>query len=109
MYKVYLLISGTTNKRYKIGSTRRNVINRLNELKTGNSHNLDVLSVYESKWGTKIERALHRKYSSKKIEGEWFLLSEEEVKNFWSDCKKIDDTFEILDHRQNTWVIEKAD
>ena len=56
MYNVYLLY--TEDGKYKIGYTRRKVLERIKELQTGNSNNFTVINTYESKWGTKIEAAL---------------------------------------------------
>jgi hypothetical protein len=97
MYNVYLLsaeIDGSTL--YKIGYTRRNPQVRLKELKTGNASDMSVISSYKSEWGTKIEAFLHRKYSSKKVNREWFRLEDEDVLRFNEDCKSIHNNFELL-------------
>ncbi len=106
MYKVYLISIGDENKQYKIGYTRRQVEQRVKEFKTGNSNDFSIIDVFESKWGTKIEAYFHRKYKSKKINGEWFFLDEEEVKNFKEDCKKQHDILELIT-TTNTWYLEK--
>ena len=105
MIKVYLISSGVDDKIYKIGHTRRGVKNRIKEFKTGNSSNLEVVDTFESKWGTKIEASLHKRY--KRIEGEWFKLDEKDILNFNDECKKLHDIFELLS-TQNTWVIDKG-
>lgn len=107
MYKVYLISSGSVNKRYKIGYTKRDVWQRLKEIKTSNSDNVEIINVFESKWGTKIERALHRKYNYKKIENEWFSLTEDEVKSFKKDCQMLHDNLYITE-TQNTYIIDKG-
>ncbi len=106
MYKVYLISSGSSEKQYKIGYTRRNVEQRIKEFKTGNSNEFSIIEVFESKWGTKIEAFFHKKYRSKKINGEWFFLNEEEVKNFGKDCKNQHDIFELITS-SNSWYIER--
>ena len=105
MIKVYLISSGVDDKIYKIGHTRRGVKNRIKEFKTGNSSNLEVVDTFESKWGTKIEASLHKRY--KRIEGEWFNLTTDEVDNFIKTCQMIHDNFEILS-TQNTWIIDRS-
>ena len=56
MYKVYLVSSEINNKKlYKIGYTRREIQDRIREFKTGNASNFEVVSYFESKWGTKIQ------------------------------------------------------
>jgi hypothetical protein len=94
MYNVYLISSDEQGqKKYKIGYTKNNVEKRLKQLKTGNSNDLTIEKVFNSKWGTKIEAILHRKYSNSKISGEWFYLSEKEVSLFDSDCKNLEEYF----------------
>ena len=106
-YKVYLISSGDFEKQYKIGYTRRDVEDRVKEFKTGNSNNLEIISVFESKWGPKIESSLHRKYKTKKIDGEWFDLNQEEVNNFKIECERIHDMFELISN-QNTYIIDRG-
>ncbi len=105
MYNVYLI--SNSQGHYKIGFTRRNVNDRIRELKTGNSEEIQLISEYSSDWGTKIEAALHRKYKKKKINREWFELNEYEVENFLLDCHKIHEGLEYLS-RENNWVKEKG-
>jgi len=107
MFKIYLISSGDIDKQYKIGYTRRNVEARIREFRTGNSNNLEIISIFESKWGTKIESSLHRRYASKKIGGEWFNLDKEEVNRFQEDCKKIHDMLELLSN-ENTYIISRG-
>lgn len=100
---VYLLY--TDDGRYKIGYTRREILERIKELKTGNSNNFTVINTYKSKFGTKIEAALHQKFKEKKIEGEWFLLESEDVDNFIENCEKIENMFKVLEN--NTWIVDR--
>jgi hypothetical protein len=103
--KVYLISSEINNYvLYKIGITKREVSQRLKELKTGNAAELNVVSIFESKWATKIEANLHKRY--KHINGEWFFLNEEEVKNFDSICKMVHDNFELI-YTKNSFYIDK--
>lgn len=106
MYKVYLIRNSDENQ-YKIGYTRREVEQRVKEFKTGNCNDLQIISVYESEWGTKIEASLHRKFKWKKIDGEWFYLEKEEVKNFINECQSLHDNFELLSS-SNSYIQEKG-
>ena len=90
MYNVYLLSCGEEQKRYKIGYTKNDVTLRVKQLKTGNSEELKVERIYKTKWGTKIESILHRNYSSNRISGEWFELSDSQVENFLENCKNLE-------------------
>lgn len=95
MYTVYLISCGDDqDKKYKIGYTKRPVIQRIKQLKTGNSEELNLISEYKSKWGTKIEAVLHRNYKHLKISGEWFRLEEKQVQSFQDECKNLDNFFE---------------
>lgn len=107
MIKVYLISNGGDDKRYKIGYTKRKVENRVKEFKTGNSNDFEIISVFESKWASKIEAALHKRFCYSKIEGEWFYLTESEVRNFSNECQNLHNIFEILNN-QNTYIIDRG-
>lgn len=100
MYKVYLLRSSINDSNlYKIGFTRRNIEDRVKELKTGNAADITIVSYYESKWATKIESTLHRLYDYRKVSGEWFELSDDIVDDFKDICEKLDNNFNILSEK----------
>ena len=108
--KVYLISSEINNEiLYKIGITKRDVKQRLKELKTGNAATLDIVNVFESKWATKIEANLHTTYETKRIDGskEWFNLAKEDVELFTSRCQMVHDNLEFLS-KNNTWIIDKS-
>jgi hypothetical protein len=103
MYNVYLISSYHKDDIfYKIGWTKRDPKKRLKELKTGNSQELELLQVFESKWGPKIESNLHKNFKHVRCEGEWFKLTKEDVDGFISLCKLNHDNFEIL-ASSNSW------
>ena len=106
MYKVYL-IKNLEDNQYKIGYTRRSALQRLKEFKTGNCNELKVIHEFESEWGTKIEASLHRRFKTKKIDGEWFCLENEDVENFLFECQKLHSTFKLLTEK-NSFVIERG-
>lgn len=91
---------------YKIGFTKRSVESRLKELKTGNANDIKIISVYSSKWSIKIESILHRLYNSKRVNGEWFELSQNDVKSFMENCQTHHDNLELLS-TSNTYYIER--
>jgi hypothetical protein len=91
MYNIYLISCGEgDDKKYKIGYTKNKVENRVKQLKTGNSEELIIEKVYQSKWATKIESILHRNYKQSKISGEWFKLTQKDVDNFLIQCKDLE-------------------
>ena len=106
MYNVYLICSEFEGRRlFKIGYTRREVSKRIKELKTGNGSELYLVSKFQSKWGTKIESQLHRLYKSKKVNGEWFDLTDDDIKSFSEKCKTTHDMLELIT-TNNTYYLE---
>jgi hypothetical protein len=106
MINVYLICAEFEGRRlYKIGYTRRDVSKRIKELKTGNGSEMYVIDSFKSKWGTKIESQLHRIFKNKKVNGEWFDLTDEDVKSFMDKCKSSHETLELIT-TQNTYYLE---
>lgn len=76
MEYIYLIKEGNN---IKIGSSN-NPEKRLNTLKSGNSNDLSMLYKFESLNAKKDEKFLHKFFSSKRINGEWFALSLTDIK-----------------------------
>lgn len=95
MGKLYLLNAYGTNN-YKIGVTSRDITNRINELQTGCPDEIILIKEYESINYKKIEKWLHRRYFIKRMEGEWFELTDDDVFNFKNTCKEIETIIESL-------------
>jgi len=87
---------------YKIGYTKRNPLQRIKEMKTGNASELELIDQFKSKWGTQIESNLHKFFKDKKISGEWFRLSDYDVSKFKIMCEQTHNNFEIISEN-NTW------
>jgi hypothetical protein len=94
-------------KLYKIGYTRRNIHDRIKEFKTGNASSFEVVSYFESKWGTKIEKNLHKHFIKYKVDGEWFDLSEKCIIDFNRLCKLTHDNLELIE-KYNTYIIDRG-
>jgi len=108
MINVYLISVETDGKKlYKIGYTRREVTDRIKEFDTGNAQTFKIENVFNSKWGTKIEAHLHKYFKLKKIKGEWFNLTEEDVNLMLSQCKKVHENFELIENN-NTYYIDRG-
>lgn len=106
MYNVYLISAEINDEKlYKIGYTKREVYKRLKELKTGNPAYFKIENKFHSKYGTKIESQLHKRYLHKKIEGEWFNLSDKDLLDFELNCSKIEENFKLLE--KNTYMIDR--
>lgn len=72
---------------------------RLSQLATGNPFPMEVLAVFEYKNAVTVEKALHQKFSSVRVKGEWFSLTEnqaEEAKNICRLLGGVDVTANIL-------------
>lgn len=109
MINVYLISSESNGSTvYKIGITRRDVQKRLAEFRTGNSSLLEVVDVFHSKWGTKIESNLHRHFRIKKVGGEWFDLEEKDVLDFRRLCQQVHDNLTIIEEN-NTYYIDRGE
>ena len=74
----------------KIGITSKTIEARLAQLMTGNSEHLNVVTTYTTEYPHQLEKMLHRFYGNKRIEREWFLLSQDEVKSFIETCQKLE-------------------
>lgn len=108
IYNVYLVCAEIGNEKlYKIGYTRRSIDKRIKELKTGNAADFYVVDSFSSKWGTKIEAIIHKNLRSKKINGEWFSLDEEDIKGFNTKCKEIHENLDLVSN--SLYYLEKGD
>lgn len=101
---VYLIRLGDSNI-CKIGYTNKSKTpqGRIKELQTGCPFELHIISSFFSAYSREIEKILHRQYAFKKIDenyntlkGEWFELSNEDIKNFQKECQKIQDSIEYI-------------
>lgn len=93
---VYLITEENDNGNYKIGSTRKNINERLKELQTGNSNKLVISKYFECDKPFNLEKMLHRYYKKSNRLNEWFNLTDEEVNNFKNVCQKYYNIIESL-------------
>ena len=102
---VYLLKSDNGDcDLYKIGITKYKAEKRIKALQTGNGNDITVVETFESKYNNKIERALHRQHVLKRARGEWFELTNEDVKNFLINCQQLHDNFDLLTNSGNPFI-----
>lgn len=102
---VYLIVAN--NQNYKIGiTTQRNLNRRIKTLQTGNSDKLEVVKTYPTNYASLIERTLHREFSTKKINGEWFNLSVSDVLTFEDKCRNIENNINILKNQDNDYILK---
>lgn len=95
MGTVYLLNAwGTDN--YKIGVTKRKIEKRIKQLQTGCPDEIILIKQFDCEHYRKVESFLHRQHASKRIEGEWFVLDDLDIKLFELNCQKHNDTIKLL-------------
>lgn len=101
----------------KIGYSECNSpINRFEQLKTYAPYGCEILGFIELYNAREIERILHQKFSSKRLQGEWFELTEEDVQIQIKLYSRKDDLeskrkFEIdwaLNVRRNNFDVKKT-
>jgi hypothetical protein len=105
-YNVYLICSEFEGRRlYKIGYTKRPIEKRIKEIKTGNGSDIYLVESFKSIWGTKIEAQLHKFFKLKKVSGEWFDLTEDDIKTFTERCQLSHDMLELIT-TSNTYYLD---
>lgn len=92
--KIYLIRNGEGH--FKIGRTRQRVSERIKQLQVACSTPLEFIAEQEVRHPSKVEAAIHNKYSLYRLEGEWFDLPNEVVELFIEDVIQTDDTFQLL-------------
>ena len=101
--KYIYLIQSLEEGNYKIGVSKHPEI-RIRQLQTANSSKLKLKHKFKSEFAHKIERALQRRYSHHKKEGEWFSISLSEEYSFINDCKKIEENIILLKEGGNVFI-----
>jgi len=103
MGKVYC-VGIPDEDRYKIGWTRGSIDKRIAPLQTGNPKKIEVIHLFETDHYLKVESWMHNVHKQKRMEGEWFELTSEDLKNFANDCQKGHDVFQMLTESGNPFI-----
>lgn len=103
MIKQIYLIQSLENGYYKIGISK-NPQKRIEQLQTGNSSKLKLIDTYQSEHANIVEKALQRRYSYLRKEGEWFDLSLKEEVTFTKDCIDIEKNIVFLKKSNNVFI-----
>lgn len=74
---VYFILNPTTGH-FKIGKTKNSIENRIKQLQTGNETEL-VLARSINYENPEIEKYLHEYYKDKRLHGEWFNVTLDEI------------------------------
>jgi len=112
-YKLYLINIHNTSF-YKIGISV-NPGKRVKQLQTGTPQQLNIISIFNSKYPFKTEKSLHNKLNSKKVtdnfnydfeylKGEWFNLAPKDVLDFLPLCNSIENTIDNLKKAGNPFI-----
>ena len=77
------VLTGAESDFYKIGlvkdSRQGDAANRLDEHQTGNPRRLVIVECIESPAISDLEKSVHNRFATRRILGEWFVLSPEEL------------------------------
>ena len=103
---VYILKIESENK-YKIGYTKRKLEKRIKELQTGCPDVIEPVFSFESKYVTKLESYLHRSYSNKKVEGEWFILEKNDIEEIKQKCVDFESRIDFLIESGNSFTLKE--
>lgn len=103
MIKYVYLTQSLENSYYKIGVSKHPQ-KRLKENQTGNPSPTKLIDTYQSEFANKIERALQRRYSHTKKEGEWFDLSMSIELSFKKECQEIEKNLTFLKENGNVFI-----
>jgi len=94
---VYLIGEENDESKYKIGSTKcKDINNRLKQLQTGNSNPLFIREYYETSRPFKLETMLHNRFKNNNVIGEWFELSDDDIKAFKDECEHFQTIIDSL-------------
>lgn len=96
---IYLINISDTDL-YKIGVSK-NPQTRLKFLQTANSKQLNLICEFNTKFDYKLEKFVHNYFKTQKELGEWFLLKEENIKEFIPTCIKGEGIFDLLKKNNN--------
>ena len=81
---------------HKIGVTRKNDRKRLSKLQTGNSHELNVLYMFQTEYPFRLETILHNRFGMYRIRNEWFKLPTEVVESFDTICREVEEIIILM-------------
>lgn len=100
---IYLICDPNQNA-YKIGVTRNLVQDRIKKLQTGNASELHMIHTVETEYPFRLETMLHNKFKDKKVHGEWYSLSQDDITNFKNICNSFIDMIDSM--KQNPYFMK---
>lgn len=90
---------------YKIGYTS-NIKKRIKQQQVGNPGEIELVHSFASRYPSLLEKAMHGKFKSKKVRGEWFELTDDEVNSFVEHCSKTESNFAALESQDNVYFLK---
>ncbi len=103
MSSVYIVRCGDY---YKVGKAD-NVEHRVKQLQTGNASRLDVVWTVETGNAFALENYLHKQYADKRAVGEWFALTEDDIKSIQETCNTLPHTSPMYTMCHNAVIEEQ--
>lgn len=94
--KIYILQVGDF---FKIGYTTNSVEKRVKQLQTGSPDKITIKYIFESNYKMSVERSLHRLFSHKRISGEFFDLSVDDLNKIPTLCSTIEKALQKSEYR----------
>lgn len=91
---LYILKHKNINDYYKIGITY-DIEARIKQLSTASPFGIEVIKLIHNDKVSKIEKELHNTYSNKRLNGEWFKLTNDELNKIINDIKIFDNKGEM--------------
>lgn len=80
------------------------VQDRIKKLQTGNSAELHMVNYIETEYPFRLETMLHNKFKSKCVHGEWYSLTNDDIKNFQETCNQFIELIETM--KQNPFFMK---
>ena len=93
---IYLVGDWERENFFKIGVTKGTIDRRIKKLQTGNASEIFVCSYFQTSHPFLLEKELHLRYASRRLNGEWFELSPEEASAFKKTCEELEEMNESL-------------
>lgn len=75
----YVYVVKNKNNNYKIGYTNTSIDKRINALKTSSDSNIHLVFSFLSEEPKLLEQSLHSKFATKRLNGEWFSLDDNDI------------------------------
>lgn len=76
--------------RYKIGlsSNLRTLKRRLDEMNTLNAYGIEQIMLIQTRRPESVEKKLHTQFNDRRVNGEWFELTEDDLNSIQTDYRR---------------------